>query len=266
MLKELKVLSAAIALLFVLVACSSERASNTYDVDEILKQSIVAMDELSSYSMSLESKQTMTIEDETITMLIKLDSDMIIDPLAFYQKLEMDTDIPMVGSYVTEMYLVRDRFYVFEPMMNDWMELPMDLTGEFEVLSEMQLSPEQQLTILHNFVDDIDMTERGNDYVLKLFGEGKDFMELATVFGSVGMGEFTEMLHGFAQLDLNYLEFEVFINKKTLMQTALNMKIDMTMNIDGEVLHTIQTLNSTVSGFNEVEEIFLPQGVGPIIN
>ncbi|UTW68727.1 hypothetical protein KHA80_14815 [Anaerobacillus sp. HL2] len=41
----------------------------------------------------------------------------------------------------------------------------------------MQMSREQQLMMLRNFVDEIELSEVGNEYVLKLTGEGTEFLK-----------------------------------------------------------------------------------------
>ncbi|OIJ14729.1 hypothetical protein BKP35_05810 [Anaerobacillus arseniciselenatis] len=262
MIKQLKVLLAAVAMLFVLAACNSESASNLTEAEDVLKQSLEAMEELNSYSMKMESEQTMNMNgEEEITMFMTIDADMMVDPMAFYQNLSMESDIPMMGAFETEMYLVDDTIYVFEPMMDEWMELPMEMAEELGGLAEMQLSPDQQLAMLRNFVDDIEMTENNNEYILKLAGEGTDFMEIAQVFGGVGTEGFDEMLEMFSQLDLNFVEYEIFIDKETLYQTKLNMTMDMTMGMDGETVRTVQLMNATITGYNEIEEIVLPEGL-----
>ena len=262
MTTQLKMLFAAVAMLIFLAACNSESASNLTDAEDVLKQSLEAMEGLQSYSMKMESEQTMTVNDEEeVKMFMTVDAEMMIDPIAFYQKLSMESDIPMMGAFETEMYLIDDTIYVFEPMMDEWMELPMEMAEELGGLAEMQLSPDQQLAMLRNFVDDIEMTENNNEYILKLAGEGTDFMEIAQVFGGVGTEGFDEMLEMFSQLDLNFVEYEIFIDKETLYQTKLNMTMDMTMGMDGEIVRTVQSMNATITGYNEVEEIVLPEGL-----
>jgi hypothetical protein len=261
MIKSLKVVGVALVFLFLLSACSDEVAKNLTDAEDVLKQSLEAMEKLDSYSMTMESDQTMTINDsETINMIMKIESDMTLDPMAFYQKLSLESDMEFMGAYETEMYLVGDQMYMFEPMMNEWMELPLDMVEEMGSLSEMQLSPDQQLLMLRNFVEDIELTESGNEYVLKLVGEGAKFMELAEFFGGAG-GELGGMLEFFSELELNKIEYEIFIDKTTLYQTKLNMSLDMILAMEGETVHTVQSMKATIHGYNEVGEIKLPEEV-----
>jgi hypothetical protein len=261
MFKSLKVLGIVFAFLFVLAACSDQVATNLTDAEAVLKQSLEAMEGLNSYSMKMESDQSMTINDtETLNMVMTIEADMILDPMAFYQKLSMESDMEMMGKYETEMYLVGDQVFMFEPMMNQWMELPMDLVGDIGALSEMQLSPDQQLLMLRNFVDDIVLSERGNDYVLKIVGEGSEFMEVAKFFGGAG-NDLEEMFDFFTELQLNKIEYEIFINKETLFQTQLNMTMDLTMEMEGETIHTLQTMKATLHSYNEVGDIQLPKEI-----
>ncbi len=260
MLKSIKMFGMAIALMLVLSACSEKVATNLTDAEEVLKRSLEVMETLESYSMKMESDQTMTINDtETVSMKMKIDADMTLNPMAFHQKLSMESDIEMMGKYETEMYLVEDKVFMYEPMMNQWMELPMDLIGDIGGLSDMQISPDQQLLILRSFVDQIDLSEKGNEYVLKLSGEGTEFMELAQFFG--GGTELDEMFELFTQFDLNKIDYEIVIDKDTFYQTKLTMTMDLTMAMEGEQVHTVQTMNATIYGYNEVGEIVLPAEV-----
>lgn len=262
MLNKLKFVVIALAFIFVLAACNNDASTNLNDAEDVLKKSLEAMEIIESYSMQMESDQEMTMnETEKMSMAMTLTSDMTLDPIAFYQKLSMETDIEMMGAYETEMYLVDDQIFVFEPILDQWTELPIELSEDLGGLSEMQLSPDQQLTMLRNFVDDIEMTENASEYVLKLSGTGTDFMEVAQLFGGVGTEDFDEMLDDFTQLDLNFIEYEIFIDKDTFYQTKLNMTMDITMAMEGETVQTVQTMQATIYGYNEVGEIVLPEGL-----
>ncbi|QOY38058.1 DUF6612 family protein [Anaerobacillus isosaccharinicus] len=261
MFKRLKVLGAALALVVVLAACNDQVATNLTDAEDVLKQSLEVMEKLDSYSMTMESEQTMTINDsETMNMVMKINADMTLNPLAFHQKLSMESDMDMMGKIETEMYLVGDQVFMFDPMMKEWMELPMDLMGDLGGLSELQLSPDQQLLMLRSFADDIELSENGSNYVLKLSGEGSEFMEIAKFFGGAG-NELEEMLEFFSELKLNHIDYEIYIDKETFYQTKLNMTMDLTMGMEGETIHTIQTMKATIHGINEVGEIKLPEEV-----
>lgn len=263
MLKKLKRFAWAFALLIVLTACSGGGTTNLTNAEEVLQQSLTAMEGLDSYSMKMESDQTMTINNsETVNMKIDIDADMTLEPLAFHQKMTMETDDEMMGTFDTEMYLVNDTIYMFDPTVNEWMELPMEFNDQIGGLSEMQMSPDQQLMMLKNFVDDIELSEVGDEYVLKLTGEGTEFLKLVQEFGGgAGIEDFEAMMEMFSQLDLNKIDYEIFINKETLYQTKLNMMIDMTMGMDGETIHTVQNMKATIDGYNEVGEIVLPDGL-----
>ncbi|MCT8140461.1 hypothetical protein H1D32_23980 [Anaerobacillus sp. CMMVII] len=261
MFKSLKVFAVSLIFLLMLAACNEEVATNLTDAEEILKQSLEAMEGLNSYSMKMETEQTMTINDmETINLTMGIDADMTLEPMAFYQKLSMESDMEMMGKYETEMYLVGDQIFMFEPMMNEWMELPLELVGDIGALSEMQISPDQQLLLLRSFLDDIELSENGNEYVLKLTGEGSEFMEIAQFFGGAG-NELEAMFELFSELQLNKIEYEIFIDKETLYQTKLNMTMDLTMEMEGEKIHTFQSIRATISGYNEIGEIKLPDEV-----
>lgn len=262
MFKKLKSFGVAIALMSILAACNGEGATSLTDAEQVLTQSLEAMESIESYSMSMESDQTMTINDsETVKMKMNIDADMTLEPLAFYQKMYMETDDEMLGSFDTEMYLVNEKIHLFDPEMNEWMELPVEFSEQIGGLSEMQMSPEQQLLLLRNFIDEIQLSEKGNEYVLNLSGEGTEFIELVQDFGGAGIDDFEVMVEMFSQLDLNKVEYEIFIDKETLYQTKLNMNVDITMGMDGETVRSVQSMKATINGYNEVGEIVLPEGL-----
>ncbi|OIJ17406.1 hypothetical protein BKP37_02575 [Anaerobacillus alkalilacustris] len=262
MLKKFKSVVVVIVLVIVLAACNSQSSGTLRSAEDVLKKSLQVMEELNSYSMKIESEQTMTInEEETVQMYLTIDAEMTQNPLAYYQKMVMETDMEMMGAFETEMYLVEERIYMYEPMTNEWFELPIELTEELGAISEIQISPEQQLNLLMSFIDEIDLTESGNEYVLKLTGEGTEFLEIAKLFGGVGTEYFEEMLELFSHLELNNIEYEIFIDKETLYQTRLNMIMEMEMGVDDEIVHTVQTMSATIFGYNEVDEIVLPEEV-----
>ncbi|OIJ22236.1 hypothetical protein BKP45_06220 [Anaerobacillus alkalidiazotrophicus] len=262
MLRKLKSVGIAIVFMLVMSACNSESSGSLTSASDVLIKSLELMEGLNSYSMKMESNQTLTInDDETVEMFLTLNADMTLAPLAFYQKMMMETDMEMMSTIETEMYFVDNQIYMYEPMTNEWMQLPPELIGEIGALSELQISPEQQLNVLTSFIDEIDMTESGNEYVLKLTGEGTEFLEIAKLFGGVGTEDFEEMLELFSHLELNNIDYEIFIDKETLYQTRLNMIMEMEMVVDGERVHTVQTMSATIYGYNEVDEIVLPEEV-----
>ena len=62
-------------------------------------------------------------------------------------------------------------------------------------------------------------------------------------------------------MEVKSLEYEIFIDKKTFYTNAFNMKMDMTMKVEGEEMHIDQKVKADISKINEIKTIKVPQEV-----
>ncbi|MGD6833045.1 DUF6612 family protein [Sutcliffiella halmapala] len=231
--------------------------------DQVLQKSIAAMSSLKSYSMEMASEQEITMEgEEPINMVTSTKTDMTLDPVSMYQVNSMEDAESMMEGMETESYFTADGFFILDQMAGKWFKMPDEFTSELNSLSDMQTNPAQQLEMLKGYSDEMKLSEEGDVYILNFSGSGEQYNEMISMFGSM-MGEemggmMEEMM---SMMSINQLDYELHIDKETFYQMNIVMMMDMEMDIEGENITSIQNMNSTLSNFDEVGDITVPQEV-----
>jgi len=99
----------------------------------------------------------------------------------------------------------------------------------------------------------------------KLFTSGdkfsKLFKEIAMENLPAGVDANAEAAELMENTEVKSLEYEIFIDKKTFYTNAFNMKLDMTMIVEGKEMRLNQKVNAKLSKINEIEKIIIPQEV-----
>jgi hypothetical protein len=237
--------------------------SETLTAEEVLQKSAEAMSELSSYSMEMVSDQEISMAGEdTIKMVTTTTTDMSLNPMAMYQVTSIEDADGMMESMDNESYFSEAGFFVYDSMAGQWFKMPDEFAAELNAMSEMQTNPAEQLEMLKAYSDDMTMNEEDGHYVLNFEGSGEQFNEMAGMIGGMmgddmgGMME--EML---SMMTVNQLSYVVHVDKETFYQTKVLVNMDMEMDIEGEKVSSIQSVDSTLSNFDEVGEIAVPQDV-----
>lgn len=231
--------------------------------EEVLQKSTEAMAALSSYSMEMVSDQEITMAGEdTIKMVTTTTTDMSLNPMAMYQVTSIEDADGMMEGMENESYFSEDGFFMYDSMAGQWFKMPEEFTAQLNAMSELQGSPAEQLEMLKDYTDKITMTEEEDHYVLNFEGSGEQFNEMAGMIGGMmgdGMGEMMqEML---SMMTVNQLSYLVHIDKESFYQTKVLLNMDMEMDVDGEKVSSIQVMDSTLTNFDEVGEITVPQEV-----
>jgi len=158
-----------------LTGCSQEELQ----AKEVLEKSIEAMNEVKSMSMEMDIKTTMDIQGQTHTMDAKSSADVVIEPMAMYQNMDMKD--PVSGqSFQTEMYMKDGAIYSYDPQSQQWMKFPDEMAEQILKMSKASQNPTQQLEQLKQFVDDFTFSEEGDSYVLTLTSSDEKFKNLLT--------------------------------------------------------------------------------------
>lgn len=201
-------------------------------------------------------------QDLIVNGKIKTDMDMIIDPIAMYQKL--DVDMGEQGAISTEIYKTEDGFFVNEEGSGQWIKMPSEL--DEELLAELgSTDPTLDMNMFKEFVEDFRFEQTDDEYILKLSASGEKFSKLfedmimanlpAGVDASAGPAELMK------NIEVEIMDFEIFIDKKTFNTTAFNMMMDMTLPYEGEETHVVQKADIKLSKINEIDKIEIPQEV-----
>ncbi|KMJ58402.1 hypothetical protein AB685_10945 [Bacillus sp. LL01] len=238
-------------------------ATETLTADEVLAKSTEAMAALSSYSMEMVSDQEISMEGEdTIKMVTITSTDMSLNPLAMYQVTSIEDADGMMGSMDNESYFSESGFFVYDPMAGQWFKMPDEFAGEIHSMSDMQTNPAEQLEMLKAYSENMTVSEEEDHYVLNFEGSGEQFNEMVSMVGGMmgddmgGMME--EML---SMMTVNKLSYVIHVDKETFYQTRVLVNMDMEMDVEGEKVTSIQVMDSTLSNFDEVGEITVPQEV-----
>ncbi|KPB04186.1 DUF6612 family protein [Bacillus sp. CHD6a] len=238
-------------------------AQKALTAEEVLQKSTEAMSGLSSYSMEMISDQEISMaNEETIKMVTTTKTDMSLNPMAMYQVTSIEDADGMMEGMENVSYFSEAGFFVYDSMAGQWYKMPEEFTAQLNAMSEMQGNPAEQLEMLKDYTDKITMTEEEDHYVLNFEGSGEQFNEMAGIIGGMmgdGMGEMMqEML---SMMTVNQLNYLVHIDKESFYQTKVLLNMDMEMDVDGEKVSSIQVMDSTLTNFDEVGEITVPQEV-----
>ncbi|MGD6782026.1 DUF6612 family protein [Sutcliffiella horikoshii] len=231
--------------------------------EEVLQKSTEAMADLSSYSMEMISDQEITMAGEdTIKMVTTTTTDMSLNPMAMYQVTSIEDADGMMKGMENESYFSEDGFFLYDSMAGQWFKMPEEFTAQLNAMSEMQTNPAQQLEMLKDYTDEITMTEEEDHYVLNFEGSGEQFNEMAGVIGGMMGDDMGEMMQEMlSMMTVNQLSYLVHIDKESFYQTKVLLNMDMEMDVDGETISSVQVMDSTLSNFDEVGEITVPQEV-----
>ncbi|MBU9721750.1 MULTISPECIES: DUF6612 family protein [Bacillaceae] len=249
-----------------LIACNdSDVTSDGLTVEDILNESISAMEGLSSYSMNLNSEQSIGDGEEDVTISIASDMDLVLDPLTFFQTINMD--MGMMGLDMTyESYFSEEHgFFMEEPFSGQWLKLPAEFSDEFMELSDMQISPQEQLEPFKDYISELTLTTEDDHYVIKLVGEGADFQSLLDqldgLFGE-GLDGIDEMLQSsLPEMDIKNIEYEIIIDKETFYQKEASINLELSMEFMGETISVEQQSHILMSKYNELNDFTIPEEV-----
>ncbi|KYG33721.1 DUF6612 family protein [Alkalihalobacillus trypoxylicola] len=249
---------------------SAEEGTNELDVTEILTRSTEAMNEVNSFSSEMTIDQVMDLgqdipdlETSEITTSIEMKMDVILEPFGMYQLIDMDMGIPELGGPMQmESYFTEDGMYVYEPTMDMWAKYPASMTEEILALSEMDVSPEEQVELLQSFSDDVSVEEDGDVYVLTVSGSDDNLMELIeSMMSMTDAGEMADMQMMMEMMDISEIDYVLTINKETYYQESIDMNMTMTMEAEGETATITQKMVGTFYGYNELDSIEIPEDV-----
>ncbi len=279
LMKKWSMLLAVTTLSFGLVACN-ETATPTSDtkkeqtsnltLQEVFNKSMEQSESIKSLSANIDMTQLIEVPSQEISMetTSKMDMDMVIEPLSLYQKGTTSMTMPGMPSneqaddMEMESYMTEQGFYMFDSMSNQWTKLPSDMYEQIMSMSQKQADPAKQLKDLEAFKDDFTFEQTDSSYVLKLAASGDKFNELIQKQLAETMPDMmVEEQELLKEMNIEKVNYEIFIDKETFNTTALNMIMDMTMVVEGEEMKLAQNLKSTYDNYNEVEKIEIPQEI-----
>lgn len=233
-------------------------------VQEIFEKAQANSEEMKSMHATMDIDQNIKVPSEELDMdsKIKLEMDMIIEPLAMHQV--MDMDMGAEGSAKIEIYMTEEGFFMKDPESEQWMKLPEEYYDELTESMAAGADPNLDLDSFEDFVEDFTVEEKDDMYILKLKASGEKFNaliqeELQDAGVMEGMDEETAAV--LDTMEIHQFEYELFIDKETFNMNAFNMIMDMEMGEEEETVRIFQDMKADISKINEIDEIKVPQEV-----
>ncbi|MFD2045402.1 DUF6612 family protein [Ornithinibacillus salinisoli] len=254
-----------------LVACGGEGAQEVY------KNAMESADKMESAEFVITMNQEMVLPDNTeMVMESEMNGSMTVDPVAMYQKGNvsvtmqgdsMDNMFPM--DMDTEIYLVDNEMYVYESMMGQWVKMDTSMVPSelMDSATSQQLDVSAQFEMLEQYVDDLDFEETDSEYIYKLSADSEGFKEFTEEMIHEYMPEeLTAQLDGtisevLENMEIDYLNVEMVLDKKTYDLRHYNMDMSMKMNVEGEEISIVQQIDTDYKNINSTSPITVPQEV-----
>lgn len=264
---------ATAALAFGLSACNQtatpKEGSNVENksemtFEEVYTKSIEQSEVVNSMKAQIDMQQKIEIPSQNVSMDMnsKMDMTMTVKPFGIYQKGITSMTGAEGENMEMESYMTEQGFFVFDSLSNQWMKLPSEMYEQIMAMSDQQVDPGQQLKDLAAFKDDFKFEHTDTAYILRLSSSGDKFNELIRKQMSESMPDLMageqEVLNN---MDIQKVEYEIYIDKETFNTTKLNMVMEMTFKVEGEEMQMAQDLKSVFSDYNKVDEIVVPQEV-----
>ncbi|WP_101843221.1 DUF6612 family protein [Halobacillus sp. Marseille-P3879] len=256
---KLKLIPFAILSLLFITACSSAEGEKAKDVFE---KSAAASEELESFSMDMEMTQNMDVNSsnseeavpEGVPLKTKMDSDMQMDPVAFYQTIEF------MGQSM-EQYYTEEGMYMSMPGEDGWFKAPEDLVDQLNQISSEEQSPGNQLENLEGYVDEINLGEDDNSYILSFSSEGENVQSLIEDSLEETFPDGTMPEDAMEDLTVEKVDYSFEVDKESYYPRKLDAELDFTIEMDGEKTSINQVISGNYSNFNKVEDIQIPDDV-----
>ena len=232
---------------------------------EIYSKAMAVSDEVKSMHAVMDIDQTMTIpgQDMTLDSKINMDMDMIMEPMAMYQKMKMD--MGELGASDMELYMTEAGFFMYDEQMDQWIQMPNDMYEEMMESMGGETDPTLDMKMFKEFQDDFKFEQTNDEYILTLNASGDKLNGLIKqLIGDAmpidgAMSE--EEAEVFDNMDVKSLDLTIYIDKKTFYTNAFDMDMDLTMKVEEEEMHMVQKMKSVMTKINEVDEIVIPQKV-----
>lgn len=242
---------------------NQEEQSNDLTLEEVYNKTIEASNSLKSFTMTTDLEMVMNsnLEPEPLNMTTNMTGQIVTEPMAMYQ--QMSTSLAGAEqSFSTEMYVTEEGFYFLEPAGNTWIKMPTEMSAQMlGEAANQQANPGAELAKLQKFVSDFEFQKDETQYILILTADGEKFVDFANeMLQSTMPQEFANAGDIFANMSIENLQYEIYIDQKTFFPTKLNMNIKMTVTEGEETVTMDMKMNGSYSEFNNVS-VQVPQEV-----
>ena len=213
--------------------------------------------------MDIDQKISMPSQELEMDSKIKMDMDVIVEPLAMHQKMNMD--MGDLGAMDMELYMNESGFFMNDPESGQWIKMPKDMYDEMMAQMGGETDPTLDMEMFNEFKDDFKFEQTDDEYILTLSASGDKFSGLMKELMGSSLPADMEMTEEDADLlnnmDVKSLKVVMYIDKETYYTNAFDLDMDMTMKVEEEEMHIVQKMKSVISKINEIDEIVVPQEI-----
>ncbi|MCM3744938.1 hypothetical protein M3193_12370 [Sporosarcina luteola] len=211
--------------------------------------------------MDINQKMSMPSQEFEMDSKIKIDMDLIVEPLAIHQNMKMD--MGEMGKMDMELYMNESGFFMNDPESGQWIKMPKDMYDEMMAQMGGETDPTLDMKMFNEFKDDFKFEQTDDEYILTLSASGDKFSGLMKdLMGSSLPADMTEEESELLEnMDVKSLEVILYIDKETFFTNAFDLDMDMTMKIEEEEMRIVQKMKSVLTKINEIDNIVVPQEV-----
>ncbi|WP_313236399.1 DUF6612 family protein [Sporosarcina ureae] len=226
---------------------------------EVMEKANAAAETQQSMHSDMEIMQTLEMGDEKQDINSTIDMDMILEPLAMRQTMNMQ-----IGGeeMAIEQYMTEEGFFMKDPQSGGWIKLPNELYEE--VTSQMAGVTESPVdfTMYKEYAEDFTFEETDDEYVLTLIGSGEKFSELMQEMLEKHMpAGADEAKLKETDIKVEKVDIQFTIDKKTFFTKAFDMDMVTTMDEQGQQVKVTQNMKGTMTKINEIDEIKVPKEI-----
>ncbi len=228
---------------------------------EVYEKMVEASSEVKSLGLKMDIAQDISTELDEVVMTTetKTDSKMIQEPLSLYQQIEVNYNNPALGEQKAKIdqYLTDEGFFMYDIEGDRWGKYNADYAEVAKQLN-MQQGTNQLDTLkqLNSFVDDFTFEQDTNQFILTLTGNDKKMSELVKESMTTTIPQIEE---AFKSMNIQGVEYEIFIDKKTFLPSAMNVDMNINISENGNTLILEQSIESNYYDYNKIDKIILPK-------
>jgi len=242
---------------------TEETKKEPLTLEEVFAKTTEASADLKSFAMDMNLVQDITsdVEEANLTLESSTFMEVVADPIAFYQKMEMT--IPDASETIkTESYFSKDGFYMHDPTSATWMKFPAEMTDQLVQLSGQQTNPADEIKKLEEFSEDVSFEEKENGYALALTASGEEFTELIqeTIEQTLPQ-EMAGNEDVMQNLKIHSVVYDILIDKETFYPKTMNVNMEMEITIEDQTVKLSQQMEGEYSKHNSIDEIVIPAEV-----
>ena len=223
-------------------------------INEVYEKMMDASEDINSTVMDMEMKQEIIEGDnEPVQTQSTIHSKVVQEPIGLEQKINMTIDDQTIS---TEQYMTEEGFYMYEPAQKVWMKYS---EGHEELMAQLQadsgLDQTQTLSELQPFIEDFTFQQNNEEFILTLKADDDKFNSLVQEELSSAAVELDDV----ENIEINDIEYEIFVDKKTYLPNQMNIVMNINMSADGQKVTLKQDIDTVYSDYNTIDSISIPE-------